>query len=265
MKFRRGILIMLAMLLMLSASAIAQDKSSVLRQKNQFAVQCNDFSKTETHAMELKAGDTLDINSVITGGTIHVVVKRATGEVIHESEGIWTDSIEIDADGIYRFVVTGDKATGSVRIGPRAVAAPNETADVPYRLERMQGRLGYEIEYNPDLFGYAEGDGVDMFYLLSSGDAALPEAMVTIMRQPGTLDAIAFDSATELPPSTIDWRAARSARFAATEGAEVLCDQTYIEMDGETLFAVLAQYTAEQEPELSEAVRNMVASLRFLD
>lgn len=277
MKYPNGFLHIVCVALMVFATLICTggalaERSSVIRQQGLFAMELNDFSKSEAHAMELHEGDALDISVPLEKGTLHVAIKRATGgEVLFEAENPAPGTFfAVPEDDIYRVVVTGNGAQGSLRIALRVVSSGEQAAVPPYSLARIESALGYTIEYDPKLFDYLPGESVDTFFLMQDKGAALPDAMLTLTRINGKLDEIDLKDprTTENAPSMIDWRAVRSARTLLGNGessADRIGYLTYIELDGDTLFAVIADCTQEMDGELSQAMRDMVASLRFAE
>lgn len=264
MRFWKGAFALLLCLSLFAGTAFAQN--SVFRQEKMFGLQFDGFTGSETHAMDLTAEESLDLAISVQAGSVTVTVKKATGETLYEGENPPPNTtVPIPEDGLYRISIIGNAASGSARIEARPSATTETEAESLRRLTRVQSTLGYEIELNPDLITFTPGDAMDLFTPNDMTEAAIPDAMLSITRQTGELDALELPAGmTEGEPVRISWRVARTAR-GTSDQPPMRLEYTFIEMDADTILCVLLQTSEEAAPELSLALLQMVSTLLILE
>ncbi len=267
---RRILFLALVMTLILGSAALADN--SVLRQDGVFAMQFDSFSGVEAHAMRLKKGDTLAITGVCQSGDLEIVIKKDSGEVVFTSTGSPTPAtfLEIYTDGVYRITATGQNARGSIQISV-GIGMYQTPSEAPQRIERIQGSLGYVIEYNPDVFTYDIKDAGDFF--IAREDFGNPQenyrTYLWIGRYEGTLDdtvekLLQEPGAQEQPATIIDYRAARIVRFQTGSAPDAsVVTYTIVEAGQNFLFTVTSTYPLGREAEIKPLVEAMLASLQF--
>ncbi len=274
MKRRIGSLLIALLILVSAVSAgalAAGNMPNVLRQDGLFTMQFDSLTGAEAHAMQLKTGDQLSVISACEAGTLTVVIKRDSGDVIFTVDGTAAPGtfVDIPADGVYRIMVEGKGARGNVRIERNMVIS--EGKEMPHRLEYIKGSLGYQIEYDVDTYRYEARDAGDFFFSLG-GDAnpdLLYGTYVWIGRYEGSLDAqvqtlLAEPGAVEQPATIIDYRAARTVRHQTgeTPDSKVILS-TLVEAGQDLIFVVTATYNLADEATVGTQFQAMVDSLRF--
>ena len=265
---KQTVALLLALFLTLfSCTALAH--TSAIRQDGQFALQFSDFSSTETHAMQLKKDDILDILASCEQGRLSVTVKYENGAVLYYGADAVPASAAgpIPRDGIYRISVTGERATGSVIVSRNMITRvePQENAAL---YARQQGSFGYHLAYEQGLFAFEPIYGADRFYTLPAAGGLAPAELV-LSRVPASLDAAALslltaDGASEGPASMINWHAARTVRVVTGEDPlSPVIVHTLIELNNGELLTCQARYALGDEETLGTKLLQMVESLQF--
>lgn len=266
---KKGIGIFLILALVLSfATALADN--SVLRQDALFAMQFDSLNKTEAHAMQLSEGALLNVTGNWTGA-LEVTIKHNTGDVIFTltappEPGTF---VEIPSGDIYRISVAGSGAKGNLRIAvSQGTQTPDSTADIPYRLERIEGSYGYTTQYDPDAFSFEPSDAGDYFIEKNQPRDESMDTFVFINRAEGSMDEVAEallaeDGVTETPAMLINYRAARIFHSESAEG--IVMEYTLIDVGGGLLFTAVQAYPATADEALREQMQNIVFGIEFLE
>lgn len=155
---------MLAGLMVLMAvPALAQ--TSALDDGTRFGFSFDGLNTAETRAHDYEAGDRLLLDTVLEKGSISVTLAKDSGEVIYAGNGQEAIGFEIEIPeaGSYRLTVAGKNATGSTLLTLYTGDPVQPRAAMPTRLELLQSKKGYAIEYAPEDFDYIAGDTADYF------------------------------------------------------------------------------------------------------
>ncbi len=276
MSMKKGFALLVALgLMFMCGAAMAETgvlSTSVLREDGLFGLTMDGFSSTQAHAMELKAGDKLEISADCTAGSLIVTVKQNNGLVLYSGDVAETPgvSVGISKDDIYRIVVSGQGARGTLRI---AIAAQGVTSNQrgPFSRQYITGSLGYEVEYDPEAFTFMPSKQGDIF--LWNGSSAEGQVNVWAIRQNVSLDAALVEMLSmdtygdsQLTASLVDWRSARTFRMVTDKGGiEMVGNYTIIETGENEVFAFMATYPLALDETIAPALLDMLSSIRFTD
>lgn len=259
----------LALVLTLSG-AVALANMNVLRTERNFSMNFADLDGAEMHAMALQEGDELYISTIITGGTLSLVIRENAGDILYmtDTEPPPGFTVEIPETGIYRFTVTGQHASGSVWINLKTATDPSGGM-YPFERERIRSVLGYTLEYDPSLFEYTHGEDVDRYFIRSEQLDGMPEISMLVSRWEGGLNELADqllaeDGMQELSPSIVDWRAARTIRHQpGSEFGSPVKDYTLIELSETEILHIVRTYFVGVE-DAAQRMQNMIDSIQFV-
>lgn len=267
--------LVLALALFLSAGTAFAD-NSVLRQDDSFQLAFDNLNRAEGHVMALSKGDEFYLSETITGGSVHVLVRMEGGRVLYDSNEIPPVgyTITIPEDGVYRFSVTGENASGIVWISQRSKLADDASA-MPETLQYAQSDLGYAIQYDTATFAFAKGvangndSGTDVLQN-ASGDA-----VITVSRIPAhyndtvqqLMDQAAIQpglgALTEKLPAVINFRAARVLeRIGAGDRAGITEHITVFDAGENETLVVRVNYPTN-EAGVGQKMQNMVENMIF--
>lgn len=257
------------MLLLSGTTAFA--KTNVLRLDGLFAVDYDNESDTQVCAMQLKAGQVLDINANIVSGAVAIAIRRNFGDLLydHEAGMTFNDTLVIPADDIYRISVDIKNAKGNLRISAQS-GAPAPTVDVPFERQFIKGSFGYGLEYDPAKLDFTAGSDMDVFaervpdmdqqivIWLHTENASLDSMTIGLMADnPQLLDSFT----TEM----LDWRVARTIRLITNADGSHVGRYTIIENGLNKSFVFMATYPLAREAEAEALIGPMLHSLRFTE
>lgn len=266
---KKGLAMMLALLMMISgASALAN--TNVLRTDHSFSMNFTDLDGAEMHAMALNEGDALYISTIITGGTLSLVIRENSGNILYMSDASPEPgfTVEIPETGLYRFTVTGEHASGSVWISMKT-AGDLSSGTYPFERERIRSNLGYSLEYDPSLFEYTNSEETDLFIVRSQKLSGMPDISLMISRRDGALNDVATqllaeEGMVELAPTIVDWRAARTIQHqTGTEFGSQIKEYTLIELSDTQVMYIVKTYFVGVE-DAAERMQNMISSIQFV-
>lgn len=276
---KKRISFLLALVLCLCSAlafAVVPGEMSVLRKEEGFYLNFTGLSTTERHTLSAEAGELLYISEALSAGTVSIKILAEDGSVVYTNDDGGLQNITIGKTGSYQVEVTGIDAYGSVWISKGTAPSGNESA-MPERRQLAKSPLGYTMEYNPDLFAYAEEDGADEYVLIGDDvtslyvtwtDSPMDDVAQSVSDQlralssPGVL--------VELSPRTIDGRNARMFRLTAADRDKDLSLATYavldmylIQVTPEITFSAIAEYSIPDTAGIGERMQKMVENMLF--
>lgn len=76
------------------------------------------FHGTETHTLDLEAGDTLEVETVNTEGSVDLSIAQQEGKPVYAGEDLPTGRFQVDISkpGRYTVTVAGHWASGHIRV-----------------------------------------------------------------------------------------------------------------------------------------------------
>ena len=120
-----AVLLLLAAVVCLVSCRTAKFNGSRTSNDSQFKMSYSIFNDTDSARLQLEDGDEVQVDIVSKSGKVDVKVLGDDGEAVYEQEDAPTGSfsLAITESGTYQFIVTGEKAEGSVSFVKEPAAA----------------------------------------------------------------------------------------------------------------------------------------------